>query len=115
MTDWSLRAGSSWWTTTGMRWRLAMGEQAASYRPDMILLDIGLPKVNGYDVCRRIRAEPWGKAMGVIALTGWGREDDRRQTAQAGFTGHLVKPVDYALLTELLARVGEPAQPCVPC
>jgi CheY-like chemotaxis protein len=90
-------------------------EQAASYRPEVILLDIGLPKLNGYEVCRRIRAEPWGKAMVVIALTGWGQEDDRRQTAQAGFTGHLVKPVDYALLSELLARVGEPAQPCFPC
>lgn len=80
-------------------------EQAESYRPEVILLDIGLPRMNGYDVCRTIRTKPWGKNIVVIALTGWGHDDDRRRTAEAGFTGHLVKPVDYANLMNLLAQV----------
>ena len=93
--------------------------KAATYRPDVILLDIGLPKMSGYDVCRTIRAEPWGKAMVVIAITGWGHEDDRRRTADAGFTAHLVKPVDYPVLMKLLRNVatgraphGASAQEC---
>jgi CheY-like chemotaxis protein len=82
-------------------------EQAAAHRPEVILLDIGLPGMSGYEVCRTIRAEPWGKDMVVIALTGWGRDDDRRRTADAGFSGHLIKPVDYASLMKLLSRVGK--------
>lgn len=78
--------------------------EAAAYRPDVVLLDIGLPKMSGYDVCRTIRAEPWGRAMVVIAITGWGHEDDRRRTADAGFNAHLVKPVDYARLLTLLPQ-----------
>lgn len=77
-------------------------EKAGSYRPDVILLDIGLPRMNGYDVCRTIRAQPWGKDIAVIALTGWGHQDDRRRTAEAGFTAHLVKPVDHVDLMKLL-------------
>jgi CheY-like chemotaxis protein len=84
-------------------------EQAGEYRPDVILLDIGLPRMSGYDVCRTIRAQPWGKALAVIALTGWGQEEDRRRTAEAGFTGHLVKPVNYTDLLKLLDQVGESA------
>jgi CheY-like chemotaxis protein len=84
-------------------------EQAASYRPDVILLDLGLPEMSGYDVCRTIRSEPWGKAMVVIALTGWGQEEDCRRTIEAGFAGHLVKPVSYPDLISLLARLGESA------
>jgi CheY-like chemotaxis protein len=82
-------------------------ELAAAYRPEVILLDIGLPRMSGYEVCRTIRAEPWGKDMVVIALTGWGQDDDRRRTADAGFSGHLVKPVDYASLMKVLARAGK--------
>ena len=80
-------------------------EQAESYRPDVILLDIGLPRMSGYEVCRTIRAAPWGRDMVVIALTGWGKEDGRHRTADAGFTEHLVKPVDFATLMTVLARV----------
>jgi signal transduction histidine kinase len=83
---------------------LAAVEEASAYRPDVVLLDIGLPKMSGYDVCRRIRAESWGRAMVVIAITGWGHEDDRRRTADAGFNAHLVKPVDYAHLLTLLPQ-----------
>jgi PAS domain S-box-containing protein len=78
---------------------------AERFRPDVVLLDIGLPQLNGYDACRRIRAEPWGKTMVLIALTGWGQEEDRRKSKDAGFDAHLVKPVDYGALMELLATL----------
>jgi len=77
-------------------------EAAEKHRPDLVLLDIGLPNLNGYEVCRRIREQPWGKDMTLIALTGWGQEDDRRRSHEAGFDGHLVKPVNYAALMTLL-------------
>ena len=80
-------------------------EAAERFRPDVVLLDIGLPQLNGYDVCRRIREQPWGKAMMLIALTGWGQDEDRRQSKDAGFDAHLVKPVDYGALMELLATL----------
>ena len=71
-------------------------------RPDIVLLDIGLPQMNGHDVCREIRKASWGRTMRVIALTGWGQDDDRRKSREAGFDAHLVKPVDYdALLAQL--------------
>jgi PAS domain S-box-containing protein len=72
------------------------------YRPEVVLLDIGLPKLDGHEVCRRVRSEPWGKEIIIIALTGWGQDDDRRKSEEAGFNGHLVKPVDYDKLLELL-------------
>ena len=78
-------------------------EAAARQRPDVILLDIGLPKLNGFDACRRIRENRWAKNVLIIALTGWGQEEDRRKSAEAGFDGHLVKPVDHAELMRLLA------------
>ncbi|HXQ69354.1 MAG TPA: PAS domain S-box protein [Pyrinomonadaceae bacterium] len=70
--------------------------------PDVVLLDIGLPKLDGHEVCRRVREQPWGKHIVIIALTGWGQEDDRRKSQEAGFNGHLVKPIDYERLLELL-------------
>lgn len=80
----------------------ALGE-AELFRPDLVLLDIGLPKLNGYDVCRRIREQPWGRNMIIVALTGWGQDEDRRRSTAAGFNGHMVKPVDYNTLMKLLA------------
>jgi CheY-like chemotaxis protein len=77
---------------------------AETFKPDIVLLDIGLPKLNGYDACRRIREQPWGKHMALIALTGWGQEADRQKSKDAGFDGHLVKPVDYAALMKVLAE-----------
>ncbi len=77
-------------------------ELAEAFRPDVILLDIGLPKLNGYDACRRIRRESWGRGMLIVAATGWGGEDDRRRSREAGFDHHLVKPVDPVQLQELL-------------
>ena len=75
---------------------------AAEHRPDVVLLDIGLPKVDGHEVCRRLRAEPWGRDIAIIALTGWGQDDDRRRSELAGFNSHLVKPIDLQMLSALL-------------
>jgi len=77
-------------------------ELIEKHRPEVVLLDIGLPTLDGHEVCRRVREQPWGKDIVVIALTGWGQEDDRRKSEEAGFNGHLVKPVDYDKLLELL-------------
>jgi PAS domain S-box-containing protein len=79
-------------------------EKAAAYKPDVILLDIGLPKLNGYDACRAIREQPWGKHIMMVALTGWGQDEDRRKSSEAGFDTHLVKPVDHAVLAKLLGE-----------
>ena len=78
-------------------------QAAARLRPDVVLLDIGLPKISGIEACRRIRSHAWGKGMVVVALTGWGQEHDRRSTREAGFDAHLVKPVDYDDLLQLLS------------
>jgi CheY-like chemotaxis protein len=83
---------------------LAAVEAAEEFRPDVILLDIGLPKLNGYDACRRIREQPWSKDTLIVAATGWGQDDDRRRSKEAGFDHHLVKPVDAAELNRLLAE-----------
>jgi CheY-like chemotaxis protein len=80
-------------------------EGVEKYRPEVILLDIGLPKLDGHEVCRRVRELPWAKDIVIIALTGWGQEDDRRKSEEAGFNGHLVKPVDYDRLLELLGKL----------
>jgi CheY-like chemotaxis protein len=74
--------------------------------PDVALLDIGLPRMNGYDVCRRLRSEPWGRDLTLVALTGWGQDADRRRSTEAGFDAHLVKPVDYDTLLTLLASLS---------
>jgi len=76
---------------------------AAQFRPDVVLLDIGMPKLNGYEACRRIRDEPWGKEVVLIAVTGWGQDEDRRRALEAGFDHHMVKPVDPRALMEMLA------------
>ncbi len=77
-------------------------ELAEAYRPDLIVLDIGLPKLNGYDACRRIREQSWAKGIIIVAATGWGQEEDRRRSHEAGFDHHLVKPVDAAEVVRLL-------------
>jgi PAS domain S-box-containing protein len=78
-------------------------ELAEAFRPDVVLLDLGLPKLNGYDACQRIRQEQWGKGLYIVAVTGWGQEEDRRRSQEAGFDQHLVKPVDLATLDRILA------------
>jgi CheY-like chemotaxis protein len=87
------------------------GEQAVEavrrMRPDVVLLDLGMPRVDGLEAARRIRQLPYGKDVLLVALTGWGQDADRRRTAQAGFDRHLVKPVDVSQLDELIAA-GSP-------
>jgi signal transduction histidine kinase len=83
---------------------------AERHRPDVALLDIGMPYANGYEVARRIRGEPWGRDMVLVALTGWGQESDRRRSQEAGFDSHLTKPVDPNVLDELLSRVSQPVR-----
>ncbi|HET8948826.1 MAG TPA: ATP-binding protein [Candidatus Polarisedimenticolia bacterium] len=77
-------------------------EAAARIRPDLVLLDIGLPRLNGYDTCRRIREQPWGRQLTLVAVTGWGQDTDRRLSSEAGFDDHMVKPVDDTALGRLL-------------
>lgn len=81
-------------------------ELAERFRPHIVLLDIGLPKLNGYAVARRIRALPAGKTMVLIATTGWGQDEDRRRSIDAGFDHHMVKPVDLAELERLIESVA---------
>ncbi|HET7697619.1 MAG TPA: PAS domain S-box protein [Vicinamibacterales bacterium] len=76
---------------------------AERVRPDIVLMDIGLPVLNGYQACRRIRDHAWGASIVMVAITGWGQEEDREQSHAAGFDLHFVKPVDYE---ELLRVVG---------
>jgi signal transduction histidine kinase len=75
------------------------------FHPDVALLDLGLPKLSGVDVARRIRQQPWGKDMLLVALTGFGQDDDRRQSKDAGFDAHMVKPVDHDTLMEVIATL----------
>ena len=80
-------------------------ESAATVMPNLILMDIGMPRMNGYDAARRIREQPWGRTITLVALTGWGLEEDRRLAAEAGFDRHVVKPVEASTLREILASV----------
>lgn len=79
---------------------------ADDFHPDLMLLDIGLPKINGYEVCRQVRQRAMGRDVTIIATTGWGQADDKRLSAEAGFDKHLVKPVDPTLLTQILRDVA---------
>jgi CheY-like chemotaxis protein len=80
-------------------------QAAATFRPEIVLLDIGLPKMNGYEAARHIKRQPWGKGMALIALTGWGQEEDKRRAFEAGFDYHLTKPVEATALEKLLALI----------
>jgi two-component system, chemotaxis family, CheB/CheR fusion protein len=79
---------------------------AAKLRPQVVLLDIGMPGANGYEVARRIREQPWGRRVLLVALTGWGQDADRQRAEQAGFDAHLVKPVPPDALERLLAAAA---------
>ena len=79
--------------------------QAERLRPDVVLLDIGLPAMNGYEACRRIRASGWGQELMLIAVTGWGQDEDLRRSREAGFDAHLVKPVPPDALARLLSSL----------
>jgi PAS domain S-box-containing protein len=87
-------------------------ECARTFRPDVILMDIGLPDMNGHDTARRIRQQPGGKNIILIAVTGYGQEEDRRRSIEAGFDYHLVKPLNFAdlknKLSEMASAPGKP-------
>jgi PAS domain S-box-containing protein len=84
-------------------------DAARAARPDVVLLDLGMPVMDGYEVARRLRREPGLDGVRLVALTGWGQEEDRRRTREAGFDGHLVKPVEVDIIQAVLAEAGEPA------
>lgn len=81
---------------------LELGE---CFRPEIVLLDIGMPRMNGYETCRALRERAWGREAIVIAQTGWGQTEDRQRALQAGFDAHLVKPIEFVALAELLAAL----------
>jgi signal transduction histidine kinase/CheY-like chemotaxis protein/uncharacterized membrane protein len=81
---------------------------AAEFRPDIVFLDLGMPHMDGFAVCRRLRGESWGREVVLVALTGWGQDGDRERTAQAGFDHHVVKPADPVIVQQLIASVGTP-------
>ncbi len=84
---------------------------APHLQPEVAVLDIGMPGMDGYELARRIRAEPWGRRMVLVALTGWGQEGDRRRSRDAGFDSHWVKPLDIDLFTRYLGCFEDPAKP----
>jgi len=81
-----------------------------SFRPAIVLLDIGMPRMNGYDAARAIRSRDWGRPVVLVAVTGWGQAEDRRRAIEAGFDHHLTKPADFDTLARLLHDAGSPAE-----
>jgi CheY-like chemotaxis protein len=86
-------------------------QAAERSHPDVIVLDLAMPELNGYDAARKIREQPWGKQVVLIALTGWGQERDRHRTKEAGFDAHLTKPVKYEAILELLGNLANRHRP----
>ena len=82
---------------------------AASFRPEFILLDIGMPGLDGYEACRRLRAMSELPDTRIIALTGWGQEEDRQRAREAGFDEHLVKPVELSVIEATLRHLARGA------
>src|SRR4051812_11687052 len=80
---------------------------AGQFRPEVILMDVGMPKLNGYGATQRIREQPWGRNILIIALTGWGQETDRERSQEARCDGHLVKPVDLGVLSKMLDQYAK--------
>ena len=121
------RAAACWWlmtTSTGPRaWRRCLKicghetrtahsgpealDAARPFNPDVVFLDIGLPGMNGYEVAKRFRGEPSLSGAVLVALTGWGSEDDKRQSREAGFDFHLTKPVEVTAIENILAGVAK--------
>jgi len=81
-------------------------QAAESYLPQVVLLDLGLPRMSGYEVAQHLRNQPWGADLLLVAVTGWGLQTHRQQSQEAGFDHHLIKPVDWAALEKLLAQCG---------
>jgi PAS domain S-box-containing protein len=81
-------------------------ELGSTFLPDVVFLDLGMPRMDGFETCRRIRQTPWGKHVTMIAQTGWGHEEDRQRSLDAGFDHHIVKPIDPGELAALLSTIG---------
>jgi PAS domain S-box-containing protein len=77
-------------------------EVARAFHPDIVLMDLGMPRLNGFDAARQMREEPWARNVSLVATTGWGQEEDRRRSAAAGFDRHLVKPISVDALRDVL-------------
>ena len=82
-------------------------EQAEAFRPELVLMDIGMPRMDGYEAARRLRQLPWAGGVVIVALTGWGQDEDKRKSEQAGFDRHLIKPVDPTALEALLGQTAQ--------
>jgi len=82
---------------------------AEQFEPDVILMDVGMPKLNGYDATQEIRKQPWGQKIVILALTGWGQDADRERSRDAQCDGHLVKPVNLSDLSKLLSTMTRDA------
>lgn len=100
--------------TKGYQTRVAIdGAEAIAladdFRPDCVLLDLGLPRMDGYEVARRLRQRPYGGEMVLVALTGWAGQDVRNKAAEAGFDYHLVKPVDWDELDKIVQSLSRSA------
>jgi CheY-like chemotaxis protein len=100
------RMGNDVWTAQDGLQAVAA---AARFRPEQVLLDLRMPNLNGYDAAQRIREQPGGRDVILVAHTGWGQEQDRQRVREAGFDHHLTKPVDPAVLEELLAHLSHRA------
>jgi PAS domain S-box-containing protein len=81
-------------------------DKGEAFKPQLVVMDIGMPVLNGYEACRYMKALPWGQAARVVALSGWGQEEDRRKSFDAGFDEHFVKPIDTKVLKDLVASMA---------
>lgn len=79
-------------------------EAGAAFEPEVVVLDLGMPGMDGIETARRLKQEPWGKSVQLIALTGWGQPEDLQRTRAAGFDAHLVKPLEIDRLLDLLKK-----------
>jgi CheY-like chemotaxis protein len=86
-------------------------EAALDYRPNVVLLDIGLPRMDGYEVAKKLRQQPFLKNVVLVAMTGYGQDSDRQRSQEAGFAHHLVKPADFGKVQQILAALSEKARP----
>jgi CheY-like chemotaxis protein len=86
-------------------------ELAENFLPHAVVLDIGLPKLDGFHAARRIRSQDWGKGMILVAVSGWCRDEDRQHSAEAGFNGHLAKPVHVEQIRNLIQGLLDGAAP----
>lgn len=75
------------------------------FLPDLVLLELGMPGLEGYAACNRLRSQPWGNSLTIVALTGWGEDADRVKTKEAGFDNHLIKPVGPSEVHRILVEI----------